>query len=95
MEEVPAPRLLGGLHVHVADGADVVVLGQLLLRRVVEVVDLGHGRPPLHEGRPALLGLAPDVAVRVNQHHHGSRGCDGKKLDQNIVVQIKEIEILI
>ena len=47
------------------------MLLQLVASSVLQTVDLGHGGPPLAEGAPAALGLAPDVEVGVDEHHDG------------------------
>ena len=39
-----------------------------------QTVDLGNGCPPLAEGGPTILGLAPDVEVGVDKHHDGTDG---------------------
>ena len=69
MEHVSASGYLGTCHVLITDGAHIRVLDDLLLRGVAQAVDLGHGAPALLESCPAVPCLAPDVEVRVNQHH--------------------------
>ena len=74
MEHVATLGHLGHHHLLVADCADVVVPLDLLLTGVGQAVDFPHRRSPLHESRPAVLRLAPDVEVGVDQHHDGSDG---------------------
>ena len=89
MVDVPASGHLGTCHVLVTDAADIVVLLQLLLGRVLQAVDLRHRRPPLAERAPAVLRLAPDVEVGVDQHHDGSDGAATFK-EQNPAAVEKE-----
>ena len=89
MVDVSAPCDLGAGHVLVADAAHVCVLQQLLARGVLQAVDLRHRRPPLAERAPAVLRLAPDVEVGVDQHHDGSDGAATFK-EQNPAAVEKE-----
>ena len=74
MVDMPAPCHLGTSHVLVTDAADIVVLLQLIPRRVLQAVDLCHGRPALAERAPPVFCLAPDVEVGVDEHHDGPDG---------------------
>ena len=74
MVDMPAPGHLGTSHVLIAYTANIVVFLQLIPRRILQAVDLRHGRPALAERAPAVLGLAPDVEVGVDEHHDGPDG---------------------
>lgn len=89
VEHVSAAGHLGRAHLLITDGAHVVVLFNLLLGRVKQTVDLGHGAPALVEGGPAVPSLAPDVEVGVDQHHDGSDGAATFK-EQNPAAVEKE-----
>lgn len=66
---MPTPGDLSRAHLLVADGADVVVRGQLLVSGVRQAVYLVDGRPSFHEDRPAGFGVAPNIEVGVDAHH--------------------------
>ena len=87
---MPAPGHLGASHVLVTDAADIVVLLQLIPRRILQAVDLRHGRPALAEGAPAVLGLAPDVEVGVDEHHDGPDGAAALKEEDPTTVEEEE-----
>ena len=90
MVDVSAPCDLGAGHVLVTDAADIVVLLQLLLGRVLQAVDLRHRRPPLAERAPAVLRLAPDVEVGVDQHHAGPDGAPALEYQDPATVEEEE-----
>ena len=90
MEHVSALGHLGHRHLLVADGADVVVSLDLLRTGVLQAVDFPHGRPPLHKCRPAVLCLAPDVEVGVDEHHAGSDGSPTLKYQDPTAVEEEE-----
>ena len=90
VEHVSAAGHLGRAHLLITDGAHVVVLFNLLLGRVKQTVDLGHGAPALVEGGPAVPGLAPDVEVGVDEHHAGSDGAAALKKQDPASVEEKE-----
>ena len=89
MVDMPAPSHFSTCHVLIAYAADIVVLLQLIPRRILQAVDLRHRRPPLAERAPAVLRLAPDVEVGVDQHHDGSDGAATFK-EQNPAAVEKE-----
>ena len=74
MIDMPAPGHLGASHVLVTDAADIVVLLQLIPRRVLQAVDLCHSRPSLAERAPPIFCLTPDVEVGVDEHHDSPDG---------------------
>jgi hypothetical protein len=74
VEEVLAPGDLRRPHLLITNGTDVIQASQLLLVRLRQALDLVDRRPPLHEHRPTGLGVAPDVEVGVDAHHHSSDG---------------------
>ena len=87
---MPALSHLRHRHLLIADGAHVVVSLDLLLTSVLQAVDLPNGRPPLHKGRPAVLGLTPDVEVGVNEHHAGSDGSPALEYQDPTAVEEEE-----
>ena len=87
---MPAPGHLGASHVLVTDAADIVVLLQLIPRRVLQAVDLCYGRPSLAERAPPVLGLTPDVEVGVDEHHDGSDGASAFKEENPASVEEEE-----
>lgn len=70
VKEVLAPRDLRGLHLLVADGANVVQSAQLLVFRFGQTVDLVHGRSALHKHRPTRASVAPNIEICVDAHHN-------------------------
>ena len=90
MVDMPAPSHLSTGHVLIADAADIVVFLQLLPRRVLQAVDLRHGRPALAERAPPVLRLAPDVEVGVDEHHDGPDGATTLKEQDPTTVEEEE-----
>ena len=90
MVDMPAPGHLGTGHVLVADAANIVVLLQLIARRVLQAVDLCHSRSTLAERAPPILGLAPDVEVGVDEHHDGPDGAAAFKEEDPATVEEEE-----
>jgi len=76
-------RAGGGAHGLVADGADVVVLGQLLLGGRGQGVDVFGGLPTAQIGEPARLKALPHVEVAVDDQD--GRVGPGPLADQRFV----------
>ena len=90
MKHVLALGDLRHAHLLVADGADVVVCVNLLLRGVPETVDLAHCCPSLYKSRPAVLCLTPDVEVSVDEHHAGADGSSALEYQDPPTVEEEE-----
>ena len=90
MEHVATLGHLGHHHLLVADCADVVVPLDLFLTGVGQAVDFPHRRSPLHESRPAVLRLAPDVEVGVDEHHARTDGSSTLKYQDPPTVEEEE-----